>query len=84
LAVAQNIVQATTWVTALVDMRFTDLYNLGGIIVSNTDRVAVLGNICDRHILPHANVGIVIDCATNISLSANSVTDVKTFGVNIF
>lgn len=81
--VANNIIEATTWVDALANSGITPVFGLGAISVGGTDHVVVLGNICDGQSLPQANVGIVIGQVTNVSLSANIVTRVNRFGVNV-
>jgi len=81
--VANNIIEATTWVDALAEVGITDVFGLGAIVVGSTEYVVVVGNICDGQNLPQANVGIVIGEVANVSLAANMVTRVQKFSVNV-
>ena len=59
------------------------LFILGAIIVGGTNQVVVTGNVCDGQGLPHATVGIVVANSTNVMLTANLLSNVKRYGINI-
>ncbi|HZS07951.1 MAG TPA: right-handed parallel beta-helix repeat-containing protein [Blastocatellia bacterium] len=77
VTVGQNMVVASTWVNAIESVR------LGGIVVADSNHVAVAGNICDGENLPHAEAGIVVRDSKNVTLSANVVTNVRKCGISV-
>ena len=77
--VAHNVAKATTWVNGVEDGRGA----LGGIVFIRANSISVVGNVCNGQALPHAMSGIVLIDSKNITLSANSITNVGKYAVRV-